>query len=403
VTAEAAGAACPACGRTTAEGDAFCEFCGAELAPAVDSAAAPGFVPACPVCAADAAITPAGVTADGYCESCGRKVPTGRDHVELDLGLLAGVTDRGLRHSRNEDAMALATAEVTAGPAAVAVVCDGVSSSPQPDDASLAAAQAAIRVLLDAVRMGDDLQEASREAVREAATALTALAGPAGAPSTTFVSAVIESGAGSSAPITPSTIPTVPASAQTAGEGTGPGTAAGDTVIIAPDPAAPAAGADPAAADPAPEQGEPDGVITLCWLGDSRAYWLSADGAQRLTADDSLAQEMVDSGLLGEAEALATPQAHVITRWLGADIAEPRPHVSRFEAPGPGVLLICSDGLWNYLPEAEDIASLAMPAALSDPAGTAGTLLKFALDAGGMDNITVVLVPVPLTQPRSSL
>jgi serine/threonine protein phosphatase PrpC len=147
----------------------------------------------------------------------------------------------------------------------------------------------------------------------------------------------------------------------------------------------------------------PAGVITVCWLGDSRAYWLAAGGSQRLTADDSLAQEMVDSGLLGEAEAMASPQAHVITRWLGADITEPLAHVSRFEPPGPGVLLICSDGLWNYLPEAGDIAGLALPDALTDPAGAAGTLLKFALEAGGMDNITVVLVPIPLTMPRSTL
>ena len=383
-------AACPSCGRAADDGDAFCEYCGAELAPAVISDAAPGFVPACPVCSADPSITqPVGVTADGYCESCGRKVPTGRDHVELDLGLLAGVTDRGLRHPRNEDAMALATAETQAGAAAVAVVCDGVSSSPQPDDASLTAAQAAIGVLLDAVRMGDDLEEASREAVQEAATALSSLAGPGGAPSTTFVSAVIEAGSGAVPPTAP--VATVPSSAGTGRE------APATVPTAAPDEApAPAPAPDP---DPA---SAPVGVITVCWLGDSRAYWLAAGESQRLTADDSLAQEMVDSGLLGEAEAMASPQAHVITRWLGADITEPRAHVSRFEPPGPGVLLICSDGLWNYLPDADDLAGLALPGALTDPAGAAGTLLKFALDAGGMDNITVVLVPVPLTMPRSS-
>ena len=42
-----------------------------------------------------------------------------------------------------------------------------------------------------------------------------------------------------------------------------------------------------------------------------------------------------------------------------------------------------------------DLAELALPAALTDPLATAGELVKFALDAGGMDNITVVLVPVP--------
>ena len=93
----------------------------------------------CPFCHAEQ------ITADGYCESCGREVPSGRDHLELDLGPLAGVTDKGLRHARNEDAMALATAESATGPAVVAVVCDGVSSSRRPDEASLAAVQAAAR------------------------------------------------------------------------------------------------------------------------------------------------------------------------------------------------------------------------------------------------------------------
>ena len=138
-------------------------------------------------------------------------------------------------------------------------------------------------------------------------------------------------------------------------------------------------------------------AVTVCWLGDSRAYWLGAgSGAMRLTTDDSLAEELVARGVMGEAEALATPQAHVITRWLGADLSEPEPHVTRFEPPGPGVVLVCSDGLWNYRPEAAGLAELALPAALTDPLGAAAELVKFAIDAGGMDNITVVLAPFPL-------
>jgi serine/threonine protein phosphatase PrpC len=325
---------CPSCGEPAADDDSFCESCGAELAPPVASTGSPGFRPQCPVCSVDPAAEPGAITPEGYCESCGRKVPSGRDHCELDLGLLAGVSDRGLRHARNEDAMALAAGQTPGGPVAIAVVCDGVSSSPLPDEASLAAAQAAVRVLLASVRRGDDLAHASVTAVRSAQHALDGLGSPGQAPSATYVSAVVDAGA-----------------------------------------------------------------AIVCWLGDSRAYWLAeGSGARRLTADDSLAQEMIATGLLAEAEAMASPQAHVITRWLGADQAESRPHVARFEPPGAGVVLVCSDGLWNYLPEAADLAGLALPAALTDPLGAAGALVKFALDAGGKDNITVVLVPFP---PRS--
>jgi hypothetical protein len=65
-------------------------------------------------------------------------------------------------------------------------------------------------------------------------------------------------------------------------------------------------------------------------------------------------------------------------------------------------VIICSDGLWNYQPDAAGLAKLALPAALTDPLGAAGALLTFALEAGGMDNITVVLVPFPLAAPPSA-
>jgi serine/threonine protein phosphatase PrpC len=325
-------ATCPSCGAPVDTGDSFCESCGTELAPPMVSAAPPGYEAECPVCSVDPEAPPGAITAEGYCESCGRKLPSGRDHSELDLGLLAGVTDRGLRHSRNEDAMALATADVPGGPIAIAVVCDGVSTSPRPDEASLGAAQAAARSLLTSARRGDDPAEASRAAVYSAHLVLAKMGSPGDAPSATYISAVI--------------------------------------------------GRD---------------AVTVCWLGDSRAYWLSTGpDVIRLSTDDSLAEELVARGTMNEAQALASPQAHVITRWLGADLVEPQPHVVRFEPPGPGVLLVCSDGLWNYRPDAAGLAALALPAALTDPLGAAAELVKFALDAGGMDNITVVLVPIPL-------
>jgi serine/threonine protein phosphatase PrpC len=283
----------------------------------------------CPFCHAEQ------ITADGDCESCGRKVPAGRDHLELDLGPLAGVTDKGLRHARNEDAMALATVESASGPAVLAVVCDGVSSSRRPDEASLAAVQAALRVLLPGVRAGEDLAETSKAAVAAAQQALAGLDEPGRGdpPSATFVSAVMTTEA-----------------------------------------------------------------VTLCWLGDSRAYWLGSrtgSDAERLTCDDSVAGEMVAAGLVSEDAAMALPGAHVVTGWVGANSPAAPPHVATFTPPGPGVLLLCSDGLWNYQPEATGLAGLALPGALTDPLGTAAALVKFALDAGGADNITVVLAPFP--------
>jgi serine/threonine protein phosphatase PrpC len=324
---------CPSCGAPVAARDSFCESCGTALAPPTASAAPPGYQAECPVCSVDPEALPSTITPEGYCESCGRKVPSGRDHSELGLGLLAGVTDRGLRHARNEDAMALATADGPRGPVAIAVVSDGVSTSPRPDEASLAAAQTSVRALLTAMRRGDDAAEASLSAVRSAHQVLTRLSAPGDAPSATYISAVVAGNA-----------------------------------------------------------------VTVCWLGDSRAYWLSTGpDTARLSTDDSLAEELVARGAMGEAEALASPQAHVITRWLGADLTEPEPHVIQFAPPGPGVVLMCSDGLWNYRPDAAGLAELALPRALTDPLGAAAELVKFAIDAGGMDNITVVLVPLPLT------
>ncbi len=257
-----------------------------------------------------------------------------RDHAEVDLGLLAGVTDRGLRHEHNEDAMEVAVADGGAGPVLLAVVCDGVSTSARPAEASLAAAQAAVAVLRGAAESGGDLAQASAEAVRAAGAAVADLADPPGkVPSATFVSAAVTGS-----------------------------------------------------------------VVTLCWLGDSRAYWLGAGPgarAERLTTDDSLAQEMVRAGLLEEGEALDSPHAHVVTRWVGAGPAETAPHIATFEPPGPGVLLLCSDGLWNYQPEAAELAALALPGALTGPLGAARALVNFALAAGGRDNITVVLIPFP--------
>ena len=84
MTAGQDGRVCPGCGRAVAAADNFCEACRTELAPAVVSDAAPAAASECASCHA------AQITADGYCESCGRKQPSGRDHIELNSGCWPG-------------------------------------------------------------------------------------------------------------------------------------------------------------------------------------------------------------------------------------------------------------------------------------------------------------------------
>jgi serine/threonine protein phosphatase PrpC len=108
---------------------------------------------------------------------------------------------------------------------------------------------------------------------------------------------------------------------------------------------------------------------------------------------------MVAQGMLAEADALESPQAHVVTRWIGPGARDAEPHIAQFTPPGPGALLLCSDGLWNYDPDGGKMATLAMPTALQNPRAAAMALLLYALEGGGVDNITAAVVPYPLAGP----
>ncbi len=288
------------------------------------------------------------VTEDGYCAECGRPQPGERAHVERALGGVAAVSDLGLRHHRNEDAFTVsATALPDGSPAVIAVVCDGVSSSSRPDEASAAAAETAQEFLLDALPRGVATRRAMHEALVAAANAVSALADPAerepgrNAPACTIVSAI------------------------TSGR-----------------------------------------TLTVGWIGDSRAYWVpEEEGAApaRLTQDDSWAAQMVAAGLLSEAEAMNDHRAHAITAWLGADAQEVEPHTRLFEPDRPGVVIVCTDGLWNYAEAAEDMARVVPAKARSAPLPSARYLVRHALDSGGHDNVTVAVIPFPVETRRAEV
>ncbi|MET9185938.1 PP2C family serine/threonine-protein phosphatase [Streptomyces tendae] len=316
-------------------------------APAPEPAAASGqSAPAAPDAAEKVCVAcRAGrVDDDGYCENCGHAQPRERDHMEQESGPIAAVSDRGLRHHRNEDAFSVGcTALPDGAPASVAIVCDGVSSATRPDDASLAASRAAGETLLGALPRGTHPQQAMHDAILAASQAVNALADePAtareqaphqNAPACTLVGAVVTAG-----------------------------------------------------------------LLVVGWVGDSRVYWVPADRTTppaRLTEDDSWAAQMVAAGLMSEAEAYADERAHAITGWLGADAYELEPHTASFKPDRPGVVVVCTDGLWNYAESAEEMAEAVPLDAAARPLHGARVLVGHALDGGGHDNVTVALLPFP--------
>ncbi|MDT5028880.1 MAG: hypothetical protein QOE61_5306 [Micromonosporaceae bacterium] len=359
---------CPACPRLVAETDRFCEACGHDLntpapasisdssdsttastaaaAPAVaaarwlSSAGQPGTCPGC----GGTAFGP-----EGYCDTCGQRRPSGLDHSELDLGVLAAVTDKGKRHHNNEDAVAL----VLTAHALVAVVCDGVSSSNRPDVASHGAVDAAAAALIAALERREPAGDAIGAATRAAQAAAALAGGPEpgpNPPSSTFVCAVVAKDA-----------------------------------------------------------------VTVGWVGDSRAYWLPDEPVRDkpihdkpihdepihdepvydepacLTVDDSLAGQLAAAGRTVPDD-IPRSSAAALLRWLGADAPETTPHLYAFTPTGPGRVLVCSDGLFRYRPDAADLAA-STPR--HDPLTTARALVQLALDAGGQDNITVAVLPYP--------
>jgi len=130
--------------------------------------------------------------------------------------------------------------------------------------------------------------------------------------------------------------------------------------------------------------------VALAHVGDSRAYLLRDGELARLTEDHSLVEELLRGGKLTEEEALEHPQRSVITRALGI---EPIVEIDTWTYPlRPGdVVLLCSDGLTSMISE-QQVQEVLVQAPDLDTA--ADRLIDAANEAGGRDNITVVLFRV---------
>jgi protein phosphatase len=132
-------------------------------------------------------------------------------------------------------------------------------------------------------------------------------------------------------------------------------------------------------------------VAEVAHVGDSRAYLLRSGNLSPVTEDHSLVAELVRSGDLTRAQAAEHPQKNLITRALGAeDDVEVDTAVLAVEAGDR--FLLCSDGLTDMVPEDRILGILTE--SQDDPERAARRLLSAALEAGGTDNVTVVVVDV---------
>jgi serine/threonine protein phosphatase PrpC len=330
---------CPRCGAVAPSEFRFCEVDGsalvAEAVTETSDDAAPVAEPAAGRCACGQALD----DGDGFCSVCGHRIQSGQPASDRTVTVLsplvAGVTDRGCRHRRNEDALALTAEDGADGEALVLVVCDGVSSSRDADVAAARAAQTTAESLGTAVRKGDgNVAAAIREAIATAHRVVCSSA-------------------------------TVPDAGQDP---------AGTTIVAA-----------VATRD----------RIEVGWVGDSRAYWIGQMGAARLTRDHSWAEEAMAATGITAAEAYHDPRAHAITHCLGPletidGGSEPEPGLLTYAPTDDGWLVLCTDGFWNGAPEPVDVASLLAEAADGDARSRASHLVDHALSFGGLDNITVI-------------
>lgn len=125
----------------------------------------------------------------------------------------------------------------------------------------------------------------------------------------------------------------------------------------------------------------------LLWAGDSRAYRVRDNQLARITIDHSKVQKMVDEGFLTEQEAEQHPDAHVITRAIGAS-GNLFLDLDMYDVESGDRYMICSDGLYKEVMDEE------LPPLISQgsPQEACDALIDLALERGSKDNVTVVVI-----------
>jgi protein phosphatase len=129
----------------------------------------------------------------------------------------------------------------------------------------------------------------------------------------------------------------------------------------------------------------------LLQLGDSRYYVWRGGKLRQVTRDQTLAQDLVDDGVMTRAAAARTPMANVLSSAIGGDTTVPV--VTRLKSDWHNVHLMCSDGLTRHVTD-ERIAEVI--GSMTSSKQACEQLLQEALDGGGHDNITIIIGrPIP--------
>jgi serine/threonine protein phosphatase PrpC len=134
-----------------------------------------------------------------------------------------------------------------------------------------------------------------------------------------------------------------------------------------------------------------DNRMTVGHIGDSRLYRLRGEAFEQVTRDHSLLQEQIDSGMITKEQARYSQNKNLVTRAVGID-PEVETEIHTYPVQRGDIYLLCSDGLSDMVPDDEIHATLST--LQSNLPLAAKQLVQSANDAGGRDNISVVLVRI---------
>ncbi len=122
-------------------------------------------------------------------------------------------------------------------------------------------------------------------------------------------------------------------------------------------------------------------------VGDSRCYFYQNGEFRRLTRDQTVAQALLDQGVLTKESAAVSPLGNVLASAIGSD--EATPEVTTVDITARSLFLLCSDGLTKHVTDAEIEAAIR---SMSSSEQLARTLLDLVLERGGSDNVTILVV-----------